>query len=254
MAGRLLWAWAPPALPDLRASAADPMAPALSLLTSFVSALAWLVLCWLAVVALSWAWSALPGRVGAAGALVRMRVTPAVVRRVAEVGLGVTLAGAGALGTATPGWAQSSAAPRVSAQGWHGQTSTSPGTPGESAVQPPLAALPSLDWPATPTPDPPTPVGLPAPEPTERAVPAPSPARGPTSPRWTVRPGDTLWEMTSHALGPGAGDALVARWWPRYWAENRRVIGPDPDLIRPGERLVFPPPGSPALSAKGHAS
>jgi nucleoid-associated protein YgaU len=57
---------------------------------------------------------------------------------------------------------------------------------------------------------------------------------------WTVRPGDTLWAITGHALGRGATAALIARWWPRYWQANRRVIGPNPNLLRPGERLVLP--------------
>jgi hypothetical protein len=44
-----------------------------------------------------------------------------------------------------------------------------------------------------------------------------------------VRPGDTLWDLAgqSHA-------------WHRIYELNRDRIGPDPDLIRPGQRLRLP--------------
>ena len=44
-----------------------------------------------------------------------------------------------------------------------------------------------------------------------------------------VRPGDTLWAL--------AGQSPA---WHRLYAHNRGVIGPDPDLIRPGQRLRLP--------------
>jgi hypothetical protein len=39
----------------------------------------------------------------------------------------------------------------------------------------------------------------------------------------------------------GAGDAAIAAEWPRWYAANRERIGTDPDLIRPGQRLLPPP-------------
>ena len=48
-----------------------------------------------------------------------------------------------------------------------------------------------------------------------------------------VRPGDTLWGIATDRLGSGAE-------WPRLYAPNRNVVGPDPDLIRPGQRLTLP--------------
>jgi resuscitation-promoting factor RpfA len=57
-----------------------------------------------------------------------------------------------------------------------------------------------------------------------------------------VTAGDTLWGVVSAHLGPGAGDAEVARTWPAWWQANRSVIGDDPDLLLPGQRLVVPPP------------
>lgn len=55
-----------------------------------------------------------------------------------------------------------------------------------------------------------------------------------------VRAGDTLWGITERWLGPRSGPAEIARQWPRWYAANRVVIGPNPDLIFPGERLVPP--------------
>ncbi|WP_307875275.1 LysM peptidoglycan-binding domain-containing protein [Frankia nepalensis] len=54
--------------------------------------------------------------------------------------------------------------------------------------------------------------------------------------------GDSLWTIAARHLGPAATDAQVASEWRRWWAANRDVIGPDPNLIHPGQRLR-PPPG-----------
>jgi uncharacterized membrane protein YgcG len=56
----------------------------------------------------------------------------------------------------------------------------------------------------------------------------------------TVRPGDSLWSIAARELGPGAraGDIAVA--WPRWWAANRALVGADPNLIHPGQRLRAP--------------
>lgn len=57
-----------------------------------------------------------------------------------------------------------------------------------------------------------------------------------------VRPGDCLWTITTRALGPGATTARVAATWPGWWRSNRAVIGPDPDVVLPGQRLRPPVP------------
>jgi hypothetical protein len=77
--------------------------------------------------------------------------------------------------------------------------------------------------------------GLPLPE---RAV-APRPA---TSPRRTVvvRRGDSLWSIAERDLAPDATDRAVARRWHAIYAANRDLVGPDPDLIEPGQRLHLP--------------
>lgn len=69
----------------------------------------------------------------------------------------------------------------------------------------------------------------------------PAPDRPTAADRVVVRRGETLWSIARRDL-PDASDAAVARAWPRWFAANRRVIGPDPDLIRTGTLLRRPDP------------
>ncbi|WP_298747781.1 LysM peptidoglycan-binding domain-containing protein [uncultured Serinicoccus sp.] len=55
-----------------------------------------------------------------------------------------------------------------------------------------------------------------------------------------VRRGDTLWDLAARHLGPGATSADIAQEWPRWYAANLATIGPDPDLILPGQELTVP--------------
>ncbi len=55
-----------------------------------------------------------------------------------------------------------------------------------------------------------------------------------------VRGGDTVWAIAKAHLGPGAGIRATARASDRWYQANREVIGPDPDLIHPGQRLNPP--------------
>ena len=50
--------------------------------------------------------------------------------------------------------------------------------------------------------------------------------------RYTVTAGDTLSGIASRLAVPGG--------WPALYAANRRAIGPDPNLLRPGAILVTP--------------
>ena len=68
--------------------------------------------------------------------------------------------------------------------------------------------------------------------------------RAPTAPV-VVRPGDTLWSLAEHDLPAAATDRQVAARWHALYRRNRGVIGPDPDLIRPGQVL--------RLTAEGEA-
>jgi nucleoid-associated protein YgaU len=58
----------------------------------------------------------------------------------------------------------------------------------------------------------------------------------------TVRPGDSLWDLALDQLGPDAGAADVDLHWHRLYRLNRPLVGPDPDLIHPGQQLRLPPP------------
>lgn len=81
--------------------------------------------------------------------------------------------------------------------------------------------------------------GLPLPD---RALGGPAPAVVvPLPAAVTVRPGDTLWALAERELGPTASPAQVDRRWRELYRLNRSVVGPDPDLIRPGQRLRLPP-------------
>jgi LysM repeat protein len=54
--------------------------------------------------------------------------------------------------------------------------------------------------------------------------------------RYTVTPGDTLSSIASALAVPGG--------WQALYADNRRAIGPNPDLIRTGTVLVTPGPAA----------
>lgn len=57
-----------------------------------------------------------------------------------------------------------------------------------------------------------------------------------------VLAGDSLWSIAERHLGPGADATEVAAAWPRWWEANRAVVGDDPHLLLPGQRLVAPAP------------
>jgi nucleoid-associated protein YgaU len=85
--------------------------------------------------------------------------------------------------------------------------------------------------------------GLPLPD---RAV---APARSTTarshpaaSPHTVVvSSGDTLWSIAAGGLPAGASDQRITTRWHRLYDANRDRIGPDPDVIEPGQRLDLPP-------------
>ncbi|WP_127480765.1 LysM peptidoglycan-binding domain-containing protein [Nocardioides pantholopis] len=86
--------------------------------------------------------------------------------------------------------------------------------------------------------------GLPLPDRAEGAAARPTPARPApqTGASITVRPGDTLWAIARRDLGAGADGTAVARRVRALHDLNRRVIGPDPDLVHPGQQLRLPAP------------
>jgi LysM repeat protein len=70
-------------------------------------------------------------------------------------------------------------------------------------------------------------------------VPVESPADAGTV---LVGPGDSLWRIAARALPPGATDAEIAAEWPRWYAANVAVVGPDPGVLHPGQVLRAPGP------------
>lgn len=55
-----------------------------------------------------------------------------------------------------------------------------------------------------------------------------------------VRPGDSLWSLAAGTLPAGATALDVDARWRALYLANRAVVGADPDLIRPGQRLHLP--------------
>ena len=87
-------------------------------------------------------------------------------------------------------------------------------------------------------------VGLPLPE---RAV-APAVVERPTAgDAYVVRPGDSLWSIAR--AHPAARVGVEGR-WRAIWRHNRGVVGPDPDLIHPGQALRLPGTDTPADTEK----
>ena len=85
--------------------------------------------------------------------------------------------------------------------------------------------------------------GLPLPDRTTGGT-APVGAAGRTVPppvTVVVRTGDSLWSIVDDLLPRDHSCARTAHAVRRLYAANRLRIGDDPDLIRPGARLVLPP-------------
>ncbi|WP_210768982.1 LysM peptidoglycan-binding domain-containing protein [Ruania alkalisoli] len=79
----------------------------------------------------------------------------------------------------------------------------------------------------------------------EAPAPDPAPASETISPgtsreSYQVQPGDSLWSIAADALGPEATTADIGTAWPEWYTVNRDLIGPDPDLIHPGDELYLP--------------
>ncbi len=208
-------------------ASADPTAPVVAAAT----VLAWLLVIWLSVMVAVSAAADLPGAVGRTAAALARLVTPAVLRRIIELGLGVTLA-ATATGTSSA-LAAAEAGSRTPAADL---APVDPGviTPeGAARVTGPPGRTDGLDWPA---------VRGAAPSRTDRQ-PAPADGAGPV----VVPAGGCLWHIARAQLqAEGAVEVTpsrIAQTWPRWWAANREVIGPDPHLVHPGMRLTRPPPG-----------
>ncbi|MDQ2751301.1 MAG: hypothetical protein M3Y44_17510 [Actinomycetota bacterium] len=187
----------------------------------------WSLALWLGVGLLAAIAAGLPGGCGRSARWLAQVLLPATLHRAVAgaAGLGVLLVpvAAGAAGPAVPAGRGGSAAASLSSA-----PVPSPAWPSD----PP--ALPAPGW---PTASPPTAPRTVPPPGSHAAQPArPAPANGAV----VVRPGDCLWEIAAAQLGHGGTPARTAAAWPRWYAANRAVIGADPNLIRPGQRLAPP--------------
>ncbi|MEO7448154.1 MAG: LysM peptidoglycan-binding domain-containing protein, partial [Humibacillus sp.] len=198
--------------------------------------------------------SAVPGAVGWWSARVAARLTPRLVRKLLTVALTTSTASL-VLPTATvvPSAASSSTVhAAVTADDGADAGTPEPATRGPGfRVTSAAAAEPNPSTPAStvaraPTPSPgfrpSAPVRAHDPSSSDLLTRSPRPATALLE-AVTVRRGDTLWAIAARHLGADAGDAEIAREWPRWYAANRAVIGVDPDLIRPGTQLAPPREG-----------
>jgi hypothetical protein len=177
-----------------------------------------LVLCLAGALATAvWAWGvlgllltaagSLPGALGAAGRLLSRALLPACLRRGAALVLGVGIGLGGPL-----------------------LTGAAAATPASVAATTGIPAIP--DWPVAPEP------GAPP------AVPD-RPAPHPAGAHVVVR-GDCLWTIAARRLEADAGrppsDGEIATAVQAWWHANAGLIGPDPDLLLPGQVLQAPRP------------
>lgn len=65
-----------------------------------------------------------------------------------------------------------------------------------------------------------------------------------------VRRGDSLWSLVARHLQTD-DPASIAAEWPRWYAANREIIGPDPDLLSVGQILHLPVPTSDSPNLRG---
>ena len=190
------------------------------LVISAAGLLAWVVWGWGALGLALTAASALPGIVGGAARLALHAVLPAAARRSAALALGLGLGVAGPLlgpaGLLSP-------TPAAASGSW------TPSTAGTD-LDWPMAARPVPDWPASATP-------APAPDWPSAAVPADA---------HVVVRGECLWHIAGDRLlaqhGRTPTDGEVAAATRAWWQANADVIGPDPDLLLPGQVLSPPDP------------
>lgn len=151
-----------------------------------------------------------PGHLLVACSRICRFLTPRVIRRVVHAAVGGAVAVGPLVGAGT-----AFAVPTPTPATPHSQVG--PGERGFSGWD--------LDWPRSTAPS-----SAPAEYPADRE-------------EYVVIPGDTLWDIAAKHLGPDATPADIAAEWPRWYAANKEVVGPNPDFILPGEHLR--PPTSP---------
>jgi nucleoid-associated protein YgaU len=188
------------------------------LIASAAGLLAWAVWVWGALGLVLTAASAVPGAVGGIARGLLHVALPAGVRRSAALLLGIGLG----LSAPVAGAVLPALAPSASA----------------AATVQDVPDWPSTDLPSTPVPD------WPGAEPTAD-IPSGAASSDASAPgdRVVVR-GDCLWHIAADSLlgqlGRLPSDGEVAAAVDAWWHVNADVIGPDPDLLLPGQVLRAP--------------
>jgi LysM repeat protein len=207
-----------------------PDAPA-DLLVLGAAAVGLLLVTWLGVGVLLAILATLPGAAGRFASVAADRIAPPLVRRVTAVLLGTTLA---ATGTPLAHAAEPAPAPATVQV----VVAPAPDPAFGVTVRASVAEAPAARRDIPPTP-------APAPDPAFGASdlgplgPAPETTSSPPG-TVTVALGDSLWAIAARHLGSGATRRQIAHEWPRWYAANRAVIGPNPNLIRVGQALTAP--------------
>ncbi len=262
----------------LRAGAAQSAAggPAGAAALVIASCLVWPLLVWGCAVLLLGAATRLPGGAGRYAVRALRRLLPAALRPLLVAGLGVSIG----VGTIACGTTDSTAAQSIGAESIGGATSSArvAAPAGDAAARADVAGRAAAGAAARlavrggsgPDHRRHDPAGArlagrkrssvrerhgrvrrpPGPSGPRRAAAAPhraasrsaaaahgrTPLRGPV----LVRPGDTLWAIAAAHLPAGADAAQIDHAWRAWYAANAGVIGPDPDLILPGQHLLPP--------------
>ncbi|TDO51376.1 hypothetical protein EV643_103113 [Kribbella sp. VKM Ac-2527] len=236
-----------------------------------VGAVAWVAYTWLVLAVLATALEQLPGALGRAAAAVTTRITSQTSRTLLRSALGVAAVAPLTIGVAhaTPEaphhpWPTTEPASTVSLgtphpdspADWRSPERASTLRLTETPPRTPTAGTTRVAVPTPPRPTrlsergtnederPPGRVGVPD-RPTIGAPTRYTDLRSGQAIRPTTRvvgPGESLWSIAATELGPNATDTQIATRWPDWYAANRTLIGPDPNLIRPGQVLRTPAP------------
>jgi hypothetical protein len=168
------------------------------------------------------------------------RVTPSLVRRIAQGGGGVGLA-LGAIAGTLPLPDSGPDRPQTTIAAPGADVATMSRAPGPEATMTSMAEVPASSATMTrshlpdPAPDPSPP------PPTAMAGPPPPP--NPPLDTWIVEAGDSFWSIAEDVVGSG-DERAVERYWRTLIDANRsRLADPEnPGLLMPGQELVLVPP------------
>ena len=198
---------------------------------------AWVVLTWLTVVMSAALATAAVAGVGSRAHATALALAPGAARRIVSAALGLAIVG-------TPVAAALPADAGVASVLTAADRSDHAGGQQIDLATAPVPDRPTATVPAGWTPDRPvlTHRRSAHEEAAARLVTGPTRAERRVADEVVVRRGDSLWDIAARHLGPDASAADVAVEWPRWHQANRHVIGADPDLLIPGQRLV-PPAG-----------